>query len=657
ISIFLLAVLTTMLVNAKDKNFEIKSVDGRIVVNVTAGEKLTYSVTHSGQKIIAPSAIALKLQNGDILGEDVKVKSSDKKEVDSQFEAINYRKAIVRDRYNQLTLEFKNDFGVEFRVYNDAVAYRFITNKKDEIIISNEVANFNFTADHTAYIPYLWDYRGGEIFNASFESPYTVTNISNFAPDSLAILPLLVDVGNNKKAVILEADLEDYPGMYLILNGTKKGLKGKYAPYPLETRMGGYNGMNQIPTKRAGYIAKVDGTRTFPWRAIAISDQDHELLNNDIVQKLASPSRIEDPSWIKPGQVAWDWWNDYNIYHVDFEAGMNNPTFKYYIDFAANNGARYIIIDWGWTEATDLTKETGLINVEELVKYGKERGVGLILWASWYAVKEQMEVVFPKFAEMGVKGWKIDFIDRDDQVAVSSLYEIAAYAAEYKFLVDYHGVYKPTGLQRTYPNVVGFEGVYGLENFKWASPDGPGYAVTIPFIRQMAGPMDYTSGAMTNATRADFCPRNHAPMSMGTRCHQIAQYIIFEVPIQMLSDSPTKYMEEQESTDFITSIPTVFDETLPLDGKIGEYAAIARRKGDTWFVGAMTNWDARDVTIDLSFLSEGEYEAVIFQDGVNAHKTAEDYKKVTKNVTANDTLDIHLSNGGGWAARIERKNP
>jgi alpha-glucosidase len=637
-----------------NQRYETKSPDGAIVVQAEAGDKLCWSVQHKGQPIIEPSSVSLQLENGEVLGDKGTVTSSEIRNVDTEFRAINFRRAVVKDRYTHLSLAFENDFGIEFRIYNDAVAYRFFVRRDGELIVKNEEVNFNFTADHPAFIPYLWDYREGQIFNASFESPYTEQKLSEFTPGSVAILPLLVDVGNNKKVVILEADLEDYPGMYLNLNQTGIGFQGVYAPYPLETKLGGYGGINVIPTRRADYIAKTKGARTFPWRAIAISEADKDLLNNDIVQKLASPPRLDDVSWIVPGQVAWDWWNDYNLTHVEFKAGMNTPTFKYYIDFAAANKAKYIIIDAGWSEGLDLTKLNPNVNVPEIVAYGKGKGVGVILWATWYAITRQMHEVFPKYAAMGVKGWKIDFIDRDDQLAVASTYEIGKLAAEYHLMVDYHGVFKPTGLQRTYPNVVGYEGVYGLENFKWADTDAPRYAVTIPYTRNMAGPMDYTSGAMINATQADFKARNHAPMSKGTRCHQLAQYVVFEVPVQMLSDSPTMYMREQECTDFITSVPTVFDETVPLDGRVGEYVVIARKKDEIWYVGVMSNWDARDLTLDFSFLEEGRHQAVVFRDGVNSDREATDYKKEVLHIASGDSLKIHLSNGGGWAARIEK---
>lgn len=645
---------SSILIAEQQHDFEIQSPDGAIHVHVAAGAKLQWSVQHKGQLIIAPSAISMQLGGGHVLGDNANIESSRTQTIDTVISALNYKKASIPDHCNQLTLRSKDDFDVIFRVYNESVAYRFVTREKGEITVEHEVANFNFTGDHKAFIPYMWDYRGNKFFNSSFEALYRETNISQFAGDSLAFLPLLVDVGNGKKVVILEADLEDYPGMYLNINQTRKGFLGVYAPYPLETQLGGYENMNVIPTTRAEYIARTSGPRKFPWRAIVISQSDKELLNNDIVQKLASPSRIADMSWIKPGQVAWDWWNDWNISHVDFRAGYNTPTFKYYIDFAAANRISYIVMDWGWSSRSDLTKVSTEVNLQEIIDYGKQKGVGVILWASWYAITQQMDKAFPLYAGMGVKGFKIDFIDRDDQKAVSSTYEIAKKAAEYKLLVDYHGVFKPTGLQRTYPNVIGYEGVKGLENVKWAIEDAPRYAVSIPFIRMIAGLMDYTPGAMRNATRSTFRPVNSAPMSQGTRCHQLAMYVVFEAPLQMLSDNPTIYMREQECTDFIVGIPTTFDETVALDGKVGEYAALARRKGDTWYVGAMSNWDARDLTVDLAFLGDGVYKAVVFRDGMNADRDATDYKREELKMSSTDKCTIRLAPAGGWAARIEK---
>jgi alpha-glucosidase len=448
---------------------------------------------------------------------------------------------------------------------------------------------------------------------------------------TLGFLPMLVDVGNGKKAVILEADLEGYPDMFVSSNASASNrIKGTFAPYPLAENQGGYHMLNTMVTQRANYIAKVNGTRNFPWRSVVITGDDATLANNDMVQKLASSPRLTDISWIKPGKVAWDWWNYWNITHVDFRAAINTETYKYYIDFAAANKIEYVVLDEGWSNELDLMEVSSKINLKEIIDHAKQKGVDIILWAGWYSVNQKMEEVFSKYAAMGVKGFKIDFIDRDDQKAVKSLYTIAKRAADFKLIVDYHCMFKATGLQRTYPTVVNFEGVKGLENNKWTpNDDVPGYDVTLPFIRMMAGPMDYTPGAMRNATRSYFRPNNALPMSQGTRCHQLAMYIVFEASLQMLADNPTAYMKEQESTDFIAKVPTTFDETVALSGKVGEQVAIARKKGDTWYVGAMTNWTARDIELDFSFLGAGNHEAVIFRDGINADRYVTDYKRET----------------------------
>ena len=649
--LLIVTVASSILTSAqKTKSFDVSSPDGNIKLHVETSGKIMWSVKDRDQIIIEPSSVSLQLQN-EMLGDKAIITSAKTEKVNNTITAIHYIKATIPDNYNQLTLKCKGDYGLIFRVYNDAVAYRFFTKKKDSIIIKNEEANFNFTNDDSAFIPIQWDYRDGQNFNSSFEALYHHITLSQFPKDSLAFLPLLVDAGNGRKAEILEADLEDYPGMYLDLNETNKGLKGVYAPYPAKEYL---HGINYIASDRENYIAKTSGTRNFPWRIVAISEQDKDLLNNDIVQKLASPPALTDYSWVKPGQVAWDWCNNWNVTHVDFHAGINTDTYKYYIDFAAANKLPYIIMDEGWSDDHDLLKVRPGLDLKEIIDYGKQKNVGVILWATWHTIALQMDAAFPVYAKMGVKGFKIDFFDRDDQKVVASTYAIAKKAAEYKLMVDYHGISKPTGLQRTYPNVIGLEGVKGLENFKWANEDQPRYTTSIPFIRMMAGPMDYTPGAMRNATQDDFRPINGNPMAKGTRCNQLAEYVVFYAPLQMLSDNPTIYMREKECTDFIIQVPTTWDETVPLDGKVGEYVAVARRKGSDWFVGAMSNWDARDITLDFSFLPAGKYTAEVFKDGVNADRNATDYKKEIITISSGDKINIHLAPGGGWAAKISK---
>lgn len=371
-----------------------------------------------------------------------------------------------------------------------------------------------------------------------------------------------------------------------------------------------------------------------------------------MVYKLASPSRIKDVSWIEPGKVAWDWWNDWNISGVDFRAGINTATYKYYADFAADHSIENILLDEGWAESEDIMKIVPDIDLEAIIQYAKQKGVGVWLWGGWLPLDKDMDKVLSTYAAMGIKGFKVDFMNRDDQKMVDFYYRLSEKAAEYKLMLDFHGSYKPTGLQRTYPNVVNFEGVLGLENAKWSNPDFPLYNATIPFVRMLAGPMDYTPGAMKNANKANFRAVHSAPMSQGTRSHQLALYILYEAPFNMLADNPTNYIKEKESTAFIASVPTVFDETVALAGKISEYAAIARRKGDTWYIGAITNWDEREITLDLSFLPQGEYEAEVFKDGINADREGTDYKREIMKVDANKKMKIKMAPGGGWAARI-----
>lgn len=654
IAILLLSVLSVLSVTAQQlKTFHVLSPDGRIDMELTTGNTISWSVKHSGDLIIAPSPISITLDDGEVLGNNIKIISSKNITVNTVINTPIYKKKSVVDNYNQLTISCKGDYGIIVRAYNDGVAYRFFTSKKGIITVLSEEVNFNFDKDYATLIPYVRDLRGTEQYIQSYEALYTKQTISKVYPDTLGFLPVLVNEGK-KKAVILEADLEEYPGMFLS-NNSNKGLKGVFAPFPLEFFQGGYNKLNTMVGKRANYIAKVNGSRSFPWRVVVISDNDAALLNNDMVQKLSAPSRIADESWIKPGKVAWDWWNDWNISHVDFRAGINTATYKYYIDFAAANKLEYIILDEGWSDDMDLMKVSDKINLKEIIDYGKQKNVGIILWAGWYAVDQKMDEAFSKYTAMGVKGFKIDFMDRDDQPMVSSLYAIAKKAAEYKLIIDYHGMFKPTGLQRTYPNVVNFEGVKGLENNKWTpNDDVPEYDVMIPFIRMMAGPMDYTPGAMRNSTKPYFRPLHSMPMSQGTRCHQLAMYVVFEAPLQMLADNPTAYMKEQECTDFIATVPTVFDETIALDGKVGEYVAIARKKDNRWYVGAMSNWNAREIIIDFSFLGDGNFEATIFKDGINADRDATDYKREIIKVSAKDKLTIKMLNGGGWAAIIRK---
>ena len=529
---------------------------------------------------------------------------------------------------------------------------------KNDIVVVDEEADYNFSSDHTAFAPYVNSKKATfeEQFMNSFEQPYVHEPITKLNSERLMILPFLVELDGGKKLCITEADLEDYPGMFLNNSTDKPVLKPVFAPYPKVKKQGGHNNLQMLVEEREDYIAKTSGTRAFPWRVFVVSENDKQLADCDMVYRLASPCRLQDVSWVKPGKVAWDWWNDWNIYDVDFRAGINNETYKYYIDFAAEHGIEYVILDEGWSVnmAADLMQVIPEIDIPELVNYGKSKKVGIILWAGYHAFDRDMEKVVKHYSDMGVKGFKVDFMDRDDQEIIDFLYRGAETCARYKMMVDYHGICKPTGLQRTYPNVINYEGVHGLENMKWAEKtyDMPLYDVTIPFVRMVAGPMDYTQGAMRNAIRKNYAPIYTEPMSQGTRCHQLATYVIFESPLNMLCDNPSNYNREPECTEFIANIPTVWEKTVALDGKVGEYVAIARLHGDNWYVGALTNWDAREVELDLSFLGDGNYKLELFKDGINADRAACDYKKEVIPVPTDRKVKVKMAPGGGWAAKI-----
>jgi alpha-glucosidase len=653
-SLLLFYLLISLSVSAQ-KSFTLKSPDSKVSLKVDLDSKTKISVSHEQDVVISPSSLSMKISTGEQLGVNPQLKKVTTKSVKQTIETKNYKRSSIAEQYNELTLDFKNDFSFIARVYNDGVAYRFATRKKNDFQVIQEEAPFNFPGDQLSIIPYVRDAKPTfeEQFMNSFENTYTTANLSGIDASRLIFLPAIVSVTEKKKLCITEVDLEEYPGMYLA-KSEGNSLKGVFAGYPKKVEQGGHNNLQVLVREREHFIAKVKGTRSFPWRVMIITTDDKQLADNDMVYKLASPSRIDDKSWIKPGKVAWDWWNDWNIYNVNFRAGINNDTYKYYIDFASTHNIEYVILDEGWAVnmEADLLKVVPEIDIKALVDYGKTKNVGIILWAGYYALDRNMETVCKYYSEIGVKGFKVDFMDRDDQVVVDFYYRAAEMAAKYKLLVDYHGAYKPTGLFRTWPNVINSEGVFGLEQLKWSTDvDMVKNEVTIPFIRMVAGPLDYTQGAMRNATKSNFRPVNSEPMSQGTRCHQLAMYVVYESPLNMLCDNPSNYMREEECTKFISSVPTTWDNSFALDGKVGEYIATARQKGKEWYVGAMTNWTAREISLDLSFLPEGKYKVEIFADGINADHVARDYTHETIPLQGK-MLKAALAPGGGFVARI-----
>lgn len=659
---YLIMMLSVCSLPAWAKVYEVTSPDRLLTATIDLNKEGTYLSIHSkGEQILASSPVSLTVEHdGKTMtywGAGSKAKRVRRKQVDETRQVSHYKRSSVRDHYNELRLESKQG-ALILRAYDDGVAYRFVL--PDAVcLVLQEQGEFRFAADYPAYVPYANAGKSGDYesqYRNSFEKYYTHKKLSEQDPGRLGFVPILVD-GDTWKVCITEADLRNYPGMFLVGDGKNPVLKTHFAPLPKQVKQGGHNQLEMLVTERENFIAR-NPQQELPWRVFGISRNDADLAASDLVYRLNPSSQITDPSWIKPGKVAWEWWNDWNLEQVNFRAGINNETYKYYIDFASRHGIEYVILDEGWSVnlKADLMQVVPEIDLKELVAYGREHQVGIILWAGYWAFHRDMERVVKHYADMGVKGFKIDFMNRDDQDMVRFYNEAAALCARHHMLVDFHGAYKPTGMSATWPNVLNYEGVNGLEQMKWSDDANQiQYDVEIPFIRQFAGPMDYTQGAMRNGARRNFAIAYSEPMSYGTRCHQLGMYVVYDSPLNMLCDSPSKYMREQECTEFISAIPVVWDETRGLDGQVGEYICMARRKGDTWYLGALTNWTGRDVTFDLSFLPEGNYEVELFADGINADRIGTDYRREVMPLVADKQLKVRLQPGGGCAAIVRKK--
>jgi len=643
----LLALLFTITAGySSAKDYTITSPDGKISLTVSVGKEIHWFTAIDGKEIINSSKIAMMLDNGKILGENEKVRNAGKSSLNEIIKPVvaNKRSEIINN-CNIIEISFNSGFSLQFRIYNDGVAYRFVTFFKDEIIVKNEISDYVFPEGSHSWYPLETSFMSHNERTFIYSSLDTINN------KHLASLPTLFQV-NGTNVLVTESDIEDYPGMWLLGAGTGK-ISGTWAKYPDTEKLVRDRDLRVTSTR--DYIAKTVGTRTFPWRVFVIAPNDIALLESDLVFKLAPPNKISDTKWIKPGHVAWDWWNANNLYGVDFRAGINNDTYKYYIDFASRNGIEYIILDEGWYKLGNVLEQVPDIDVQELCKYAESKHVGVILWVVWKSFWDKIDEAVVQYEEWGVKGVKVDFMQRDDQKIVNFYLEAARKTAEHHLLIDFHGAYKPDGLGRTWPNALTREGVKGMENNKWSKDINPDHDVTIPFTRMVAGPMDYTPGAMINMDRSNFNPQFTRPESQGTRAHQVALYVIYESPLQMLSDSPSNLIKEQETTDFIVNIPVVWDDIVGLEGKVGDYLLLARRSGKNWFVGALTDWTSRDMKLNLSFLPAGEYTLDIFQDGINADRYATDYKHLKADAKAGDIINIHLAPGGGWAAKISPK--
>ena len=631
---------------AAQSSYDLRSPDGRIEIRIRSAEQLRYDVVLKGRAVLENCTISLDVEHKK-LGVQPKLIDAKQRSFDQIVEPVVRQKfARIRENYNELKMNMEGGYAVVFRAYNEGAAYRFETSMpQQQIRIYGEESAFNFPSNFMVYYPQE------DSFFSHNERKYLPQHLSEIAPEFLATLPAVVDVGGGAKVAIAESDLESYPGLWLKGTGGH-GLAATFPPYPLKQSLTGDRDYRVVES--ADYIAVTAGTRSFPWRVIGIADRDGDLLTNQIVYLLEKPSQVQDTSWIKPGKVAWDWWNANNVYGVDFKAGINTETYKYYIDFAAKYGLAYIILDEGWYKLGNVLEVVPEINMEKLTAYAKQKNVGIILWVVWKTLDDQLVPALDQFQKWGVKGIKVDFMQRSDQILIDYYHRVSRECAKRKMLVDFHGDQKPATMTRTWPNLISTEGVRGMEWSKWGAETEPKHNVTLPFTRMFLGPMDYTPGAMRNATKATFAPIFSQPMALGTRCHQLAMYVVFESPLQMLSDSPSNYMHEPEIMEFLAPVPTEWDETKVLDARIADYVIVARRNGRDWYVGAMTDWTPRNLEIDLSFLPEGNFSMDAYQDGVNAERNASDYKKTTIPVNRTTKVKLQLASGGGWAARIHQ---
>jgi alpha-glucosidase len=625
----------------------LRSPDGRIAVEVRAEGPLRYDVTVDGKPVVKDASLSLTV-DGVALGATARVKGVKTRTVDTVHEpAVRRKSASIREHFDELRLEMDGRYAVAFRAFDDGVAYRFETSLgTPTVIVKSEELHLPFVDAKQVYYPQE------ESFFSHNERHYAPVALESIAPAAIATLPAVVEAASGLKIAIAESDVEDYPGLWLRGN-SDASLAATFPPYPLETKLERDRDLKVV--KGADFIAKTKGTRTYPWRILAIARTDAELVTNQLVWLLASPSRVADTSWIRPGKVAWDWYNASNLKGVDFKAGVNTQTYEFFIDFASQHGIEYVVLDEGWYVKGDLSKIVPEIDMEALSAYAKEKKVGLIMWVVWNTFDDQFQATLDQFVKWGVKGIKIDFMQRDDQVVMEYYHRVSREAAARHMLVDFHGAQRPALLTRTWPNLISTEGVKGLENVKWSEDVHPDHDLTLPFTRMLLGPMDYTPGAMSNAAKGSFARIFLTPMSMGTRCHQLALYVVYESPLQMLADAPTAYLREPESLEFLSAVPTVWDETRVLHAQIGDVIAIARRRGADWYVGALTDWTPRELAIDLSFLPAGKFALDAYQDGVNADRQGTDYKRVKTDVDSATKLTVNLAPGGGWAARVTPK--
>lgn len=651
----LLLLLQTGKLFAAD-SLQVSSPDKKITVTINTKNRLSYTVSHNGTLVLQPSFINLWVRGKQSLADGFKVKSNKLETVNEEIiSPVPEKRKLIRNHYNQLTVSFSQPYSLQFRVFDDGVAYRIVTRFKDSIIIENEEASFSFEKGKKVLLP-LIHYEGRpDRFHTSFEELYQVKNIDSLSNKDIAYTPLLAGTGKEIKLAITESDLLDYPGMFISGNNDD-ALRGSFAPYPLETKMTeGGEFSQEIVTKRANFIAKTKGSRTLPWRVLMIAAADKDLPGNDMVYRLATPSKLADPSWINPGKGTDEWIIGINLFNISFKAGLNTATYKYYIDFAKQFGFQRIMMDAGWSNYQNLLDVNPSISMDTLAAYAKEKGIKISMWTLCSTLDKQLEPALNQFNKWGVDFIMTDFMDRDDQPMVNFYERIAKACADHKIMIMFHGAYAPKGFNRTWPNNITREGVLGSEYNIWSDKPTPEHDVTLPFTRMLAGPFDYEPGILDNATKDQFRPINKKVMSQGTRCHQLAMFVVYDSPIQIFSGNPSQGLKEPEFMQLMGNIPTTWDETKIMEASVGHYIVTARKKGDEWFIGGMTDWTERTFELPLNFLDAGTYKITSCIDGVNADNYPSDYILNTSTITSQSSIKVKMAPGGGFVFKLIKK--
>lgn len=634
--------------NTPPKSYTLASPNGKLQLNVMINDSITYSVSLKGQTVIAPSVISMTLEN-QVLGKSANIRKAREHTSRGRIKPLYGKEAVLDNAFNELLIDFRGNYTIAFRAYDEGLAYRFITHIADTVKVLAERADFNLPGAPLVIFPETDNFT-------SWEVPYITYNAPALIPDGKkAITPTLFSYPESGvKVVIAESDLLDYPGMYVAKDNGK--MTGLWSRYPLRTVMGSWGDFVSVVKDRSDFIAKTYGERSFPWRVIIAADDDKTLLNNQLVYKLATPSKISNTSWIKPGKAAWEWWHDALLPGAAIPSGMpnrNTALYNYYVDFAAENHFEYLMIDAGWSDNYNLLKVNPRLDVRSVIQRAASKQVGVFLWCVASTLMKDLEGQLDFLQSIGAAGIKVDFIDRDDQLAIRWFEQIARAAAKRKLMVNFHGCSKPTGLQRTYPNIVNYEAVRGAECSKWDYSANPDHHLLIPFIRMLAGPMDYTPGSMRNSSKETFKPVDPGlPSTQGTRCHELAMFVIFDQPLAMLCDSPVEYQKYPDIMKFLSAVPTVFDETKVLDARVGAYALMAKKYRNKWFIGAMTNWEERTLQLDLSFLPAGKtFRVHVYTDAGSAN--ASDYRYQAMEANNRTKIKLPLAKGGGAVAYID----